>query len=1096
MKKTFKNIFIAGLLFAMAILTFQQVVLAGTTTSTGATTVSGSYPEPTGGGGNPSGDTAAPSAISNLSVVSAATTVSSITLTWTAPGDDGISGTAASYDARYSTSAITDANWATANQASNEPAPKASGGTETFTIPGLAADTTYYFTIKTLDEVPNISLISNIISVKTLIGTQPDITPPIISNVQAGQITGVSARITWLTNESATSSVIYGKTLNYEFDAVLENVFVTSHIVNLTGLTSETLYHYKVKSADASFNEAGAEDKTFTTADVTATIISAVTATPQVISAAITWTTDEVTDSQVAYGETNQLGLPIVSDINLVVSHSIGLSNLKANFAYYYRVGSTDAAGNPSLGSILTFKTNRDANPPANVSNFKALAGDGQISLSWSNPSDTDFAGVIVRKSTTAYPDTPAAGQAVYDGKGIVKTDIGLTNGVVYYYSAFAYDTSGNFASGAIDNAVPTGGGQPPGVKYQCNDGIDNDSDEKIDYPADLGCSAPTDNDETDSVQPPLPSGPGAPSIGAPSNGGPEAITFLLSDFNFNAAKGKITVPSDAEMPILPGASLIISLDSTKLSKPVKSFVINLDNNFYLFQQKNSLTFWSTEINLPTGIGKYLANIVIDFQDGNRTVTGWQVNVLPFGKIYEKKNGQELSVVGAKVSLLTSPTLWPAEAYGQSNPQIVGEDGKFSFLAPPGKYILKVEKEGYQTLETGYFSSNGVVINNDLEILATPPKLADVIKSGDTLTENVVNVAKNLEQKTVFTAKVASRKAVAQAQNAVKEIGEFTANPVVKETTQNVVAPVIAGAAAVGATAAVGFSQFLLYLRFLFTQPILMLFRRRRRGWGVVYNALTKIPLDLVTIRLIDAVTNRVIQSKVTDKDGRYAFLPLPGKYKIETQYTNFKFPTAFLSSLKEDGTFLDIYHGEAIEVKDKGAIITPNVPLDPAGQEKPIGKILWQLLWRRLQHIFSVVSLILSAVFLAIIPGVLTAALLAIQIIFYLLFLRLAYPKRPKSWGIVYNEHNKKPLERAVVRVFDNQYNKLLETQITDQKGRYSFLVGRNEYYMFYEKNGFEKKQGNPINLKNNPEPTASLGVDTGLKPEEQKKIGDMALK
>jgi hypothetical protein len=35
---------------------------------------------------------------------------------------------------------------------------------------------------------------------------------------------------------------------------------------------------------------------------------------------------------------------------------------------------------------------------------------------------------------------------------------------------------------------------------YQCNDGIDNDSDGKVDYPTDPGCSSSTDNDEYNSV--------------------------------------------------------------------------------------------------------------------------------------------------------------------------------------------------------------------------------------------------------------------------------------------------------------------------------------------------------------------------------------------------------------------------------------------------------------------------------------------------------------------------------------------------------------------------------------------------------------------
>ncbi|MFH1460573.1 MAG: fibronectin type III domain-containing protein, partial [Candidatus Omnitrophota bacterium] len=64
-------------------------------------------------------DTTAPAAVSNLAVVNISQ--NSATLSWSAPGDDGSTGTAASYDIRYSTAAITAVNWASATQASGEP---------------------------------------------------------------------------------------------------------------------------------------------------------------------------------------------------------------------------------------------------------------------------------------------------------------------------------------------------------------------------------------------------------------------------------------------------------------------------------------------------------------------------------------------------------------------------------------------------------------------------------------------------------------------------------------------------------------------------------------------------------------------------------------------------------------------------------------------------------------------------------------------------------------------------------------------------------------------------------------------------------------
>lgn len=113
----------------------------------------------------PPADNTAPDAITDLAT--AAITQNSIILNWTAPGDDGGINAATSYDIRYSTSPITEGNWASATQATGEPTPAFAGNTETMSISGLDPNTMYYFAIKASDEIPNEADISNIASATT-----------------------------------------------------------------------------------------------------------------------------------------------------------------------------------------------------------------------------------------------------------------------------------------------------------------------------------------------------------------------------------------------------------------------------------------------------------------------------------------------------------------------------------------------------------------------------------------------------------------------------------------------------------------------------------------------------------------------------------------------------------------------------------------------------------------------------------------------------------------------------------------------------------------------------------------------------------------
>ncbi len=111
-------------------------------------------------------DQTPPDAITDLQVISS--TASSVVLTWTATGDDGNVGRASGYDIRYSNNPIDETNFNQAEQVSNPPVPSDPGTEETFTVTGLAPDTVYYFAIKVLDEVPNYSPISNVISKSTV----------------------------------------------------------------------------------------------------------------------------------------------------------------------------------------------------------------------------------------------------------------------------------------------------------------------------------------------------------------------------------------------------------------------------------------------------------------------------------------------------------------------------------------------------------------------------------------------------------------------------------------------------------------------------------------------------------------------------------------------------------------------------------------------------------------------------------------------------------------------------------------------------------------------------------------------------------------
>jgi hypothetical protein len=99
----------------------------------------------------------------------------SVLLTWTAPGDDGLSGRATSYELRRSSQPITDANFASATVVPISLTPQAAGSAEQFAVLGLTPGAAYYFAIRALDDLAAASPVSNNVSVTTL---ATDTVPP------------------------------------------------------------------------------------------------------------------------------------------------------------------------------------------------------------------------------------------------------------------------------------------------------------------------------------------------------------------------------------------------------------------------------------------------------------------------------------------------------------------------------------------------------------------------------------------------------------------------------------------------------------------------------------------------------------------------------------------------------------------------------------------------------------------------------------------------------------------------------------------------------------------------------------------------------
>lgn len=113
------------------------------------------------------------------------------------------------------------------------------------------------------------------------------------------------------------------------------------------------------------------------------------------------------------------------------------------------------------------------------------------------------------------------------------------------------YDSNHSFLG---CNYCTTSGGGTASPTYQCNDGIDNDSNGLIDYPADLGCSSSTDNSESGYIPPPTQY---AGSIYVSSNLATQWNIFYAGVLTLSGSGTSWPSPSDFLPPLREGTYTI-----------------------------------------------------------------------------------------------------------------------------------------------------------------------------------------------------------------------------------------------------------------------------------------------------------------------------------------------------------------------------------------------------------------------------------------------------------------------------------------------------------------------------------------------------------
>ncbi len=323
------------------------------------------------------------------------------------------------------------------NQTSIDPTQVTS---HSMTLNGLTANTTYHFKVRSNQNNGSVAE-----SIDYVITTQAaDVG---ITNVQVSSITATGALIQWTTSVPSDSQVFYGTNAGYGNQTIVDQSQVTGHAVSLTGLSSNTTYHYKVRSVPSSGSAAESTDFTFSTSPLNVDFSGVQAAGVTSSGATIQWNTNVASNSQVAYGTTSQYGNVTALNTEMVTSHSVALSGLTANTLFHYKVMSTPAGGTVANSGDYSFSTS--AGSGLQIINVQAVGVTSTgATIQWS----TNVAGTsqVNYGTTTSYGNSTVADATLTTSHS--QSLSGLTPGTIYHYQVI----SAAQGSGAVTSADAT----------------------------------------------------------------------------------------------------------------------------------------------------------------------------------------------------------------------------------------------------------------------------------------------------------------------------------------------------------------------------------------------------------------------------------------------------------------------------------------------------------------------------------------------------------------------------------------------------------------------------------------------------------------
>lgn len=270
----------------------------------------------------------------------------------------------------------------------------------------------------------------------------------------------------------------------------------------------------------------------------------------------------------------------------------------------------------------------------------------------------------------------------------------------------------------------------------------------------------------------------------------------------------------------------------------------------------------------------------------------------------------------------------------------------------------------------------------------------------------------------------------------------------IKQLTRELSAPGVASLALSAGLLANGLT-FLMLLRSPQVLLAILGLSKKKKPWGVVMDAATGKPVPFAVLRLYVHGSKAMITQTVSDTHGKYGFIIDPGKYRLNVQHPEY-------APLEMEINITDVKEGVVQDIK-----LAATEKLSAGNRYKRIMRSLNQK-FQALSPTLTYIGLATSIFAMLIKPNLINGGLLAVYSILSAIYLYRRF-KSQKFWGSVYDSKSNLLIPNALVKIFDQDTWQLVNTAITDNKGRFPIQPDPGDYAVLASAGGYNfpsKKQ------------------------------------